>query len=82
MNVHTHDNLGTAKLTEGMLDAVGDVRSQANLSLHLYLAGAGRLLQFLKQSQSLFASGITVLVVIDNVECHQVAIKTLVAHIH
>ena len=82
MNVHTHDNLGAGKLAEGVLDAVGDVSSQANLSLHLYIAGAGSLLQFLKQSKSLFACGITVLVVIDNVECHQVAIKSLVAHKH
>ena len=44
MNVHTHNNLRTGKLPEGMLDAVGNIRGEAHLCLYLDIGSTGGLL--------------------------------------
>ena len=44
MNVHTHNNLRTGKLPEGMLDAVGNVCGEAHLCLDLDIGSTGGLL--------------------------------------
>ena len=71
MNVHTHDNLRTGKFPECMFDTIGDIRRQSYLGLHFHFRCTGLQLQLLKEPYSLFTSGITMLVVIHDVECNQ-----------
>ena len=82
MNVHTHDNLRTGKLTESMLDAVGDVGCQTYLRLYFHIRSTGQLLEPLQQLQTILARLVAFLVVVDHVECHQFTVQPLVAHKH
>ena len=54
MHVHTHDDVRSSRLTESMLDAVGNISCQTYLCLHPHIAGTGLLLQAFQQLQSLF----------------------------
>ena len=80
MHVHAHDDFRTSELTEGMLDAVGDVRRQAHLCLHVRVAGTGALLQAFQQLQSVLAVGSGLVVVVHHVDRHQAAVQLGVAH--
>ena len=82
MNVHTHDNLRTGKLTEGMLDAVGDVGCQTHLCLYFHIRCTGQLLEPLQQLQTILTRLVAFLVVVDHVECYQFTVQSLVAHKH
>ena len=53
MDVHAHDDLRTAKLPEGMLDAIGNVGRQSHLGQESDIRGTGLLLQCLQQPQPL-----------------------------
>ena len=80
MDVHTHDNLRRTEFTEGMLDAVGDIGSQAHLCLHVNIAGTGTLFQMFQQPESFFTVDIGVCVVIHYIQGHDTAFQLLVAH--
>ena len=71
MDVHTHDDLGTAELAEGMLDAIGDVGGQTYLCLHLYFSSRGLLLQLLQQTESCFTMFDGFFIVIDHIQSHE-----------
>ena len=80
MHVHTHDNLGTTELAEGVFDAVGDVRGQAHLRLHLYLSRRGLLLQLFQQTKPRLTVSDRFFVVVDHIQSHESAVQPLVAH--
>ena len=54
MYVHTHNDFRSSKLTESMLDAVGNVSSQSHLRLHVDIGRCGPLLQLFQQAEALF----------------------------
>ena len=78
--VHTHDDLRASCLTEGMLDAVGNVRRQPHLRLQPHLRRAGLTLQLFQQAQTLLAVGRRLGVVIHHVQRHQSLTVTLTTH--
>ena len=80
MYVHTHDDVGSTGLSEGVLDAVGNVGGQSDLCLHADITCTGLLLQLFQQPQSMLAVISCVFVVIDNVQRHQFAVLLGVFH--
>ena len=82
MHVHTHHNLRTSKLPEGVFDAVGDVGCQSYLCLHLHIGSSSLLLKTLKKLKTLFAAYSGFLVIVYHIECHQSAIQFLIPQQH
>ena len=82
MYVHTHDDLRTTKLPEGMLDAIGDVCCQTYLGLYPDVGSACLSLQLFEQLDALDAILGAVLSVVDHIECHQFAFQAVVAYQH
>ena len=80
MDVHTHDDLGTAGLAEGVLDAISDIGGQTNLCQHLYLSSGGLLLQLLQQTEPCFTMCNRLLIVVDHIQGNESPVQPLVAH--
>ena len=63
-----------------MLDAVGNVRRQAHLCLHLQVGSRGALLQALQQLQSCLTMTAGVGIVVHHIQGHEVVLALGVAH--
>ena len=80
MHVHADNDLGTLKLVEGVLDAIGDVGSYSDLGLREHIGGCCYLAAMFEQSLALLLVVAHVFVLIHHIETNQTAVQLLVSH--
>ena len=80
VNMGTHDNLRTVILLKGMLDAIGDVGSQAHLCLHPHICLCSLADYLLKQLATSLLVFFCLLTVIYHIEGYKATIELRIAH--
>ena len=82
MDMLSQYNLRSIIFLEGMLYAIGYIRGETHLCLHLNISSSGFLLYLFQQSLSLLLIVCSVKVIIYHIESYQPPTEFLIAHQH